>query len=274
MFSRSSCRETQRNDWVMPQLKIMTFVGLIIVMCLSIWRLDLIMETVGNRIRKLPPPKTMLTPRVEHTLTPLVHPDGMMPTMPSRFQLQSYIHSSPSKESSYNEQSRVAFSSWTHGKDYCIELIQGTKNATLIEWAAHHRPTTEITNRYIDAVLRSCDDFLRLGDYIHRPVNFNEERFPLAYAILVYRDPAQVERLLHAIYRPQNYYCVHVDSKVSELKNQCRTWGILHFTGIFIKKRMYFIQITIKGVSKCTVQNTLALVQQQSGIGLSKLNTE
>ena len=232
IFSRSSCRETQTNDWAMSQFKRLIFEGLIIVLCLSLWRLDLRMETVKNRIRKLPAPKTMLPPRVEHTTMPSMYPDGGMPTIPSLFQLQSYKHSSPSKESSYNEQSRVAFSSWTHVKDYCIELIQGTTNSSLIEWAAHHRPTTEVASRYIDAVLRSCDDFLRLGDYIHRPVNFNEERFPIAYAILVYRDPAQVERLLHAIYRPQNYYCIHIDSKVSELKNQCRTWGILHFKWI------------------------------------------
>ena len=27
----------------------------------------------------------------------------------------------------------------------------------------------------------------------------------------MYKDPDQVERLLRAIYRPQNYYCIHVD---------------------------------------------------------------
>ena len=42
-----------------------------------------------------------------------------------------------------------------------------------------------------------------------------EEEFPLAFSILMYRDVFQVERLLRAIYRPQNTYCIHVDSKVS-----------------------------------------------------------
>ena len=176
------------------------------------------METVRNRKWKLPAPKTVLTPRVEHTTTGSVHTDGVMPVMPSRFQLQSFNHSSPLKESSHNDQSSMTFSSWFHVKDYCIELIQGTKNSSLVEWTAYHQPTIKEASRYLNAVLKSCDDFLRLGDYIHKPVNFDEGCFPIANAILVYQDPAQVERLLHAIYRPQNYYCIHIDSKVSEFK--------------------------------------------------------
>ena len=211
-------RVPQTKDWAMPQFRRLLFEGLIIVLCLSIWRLDLRMETVRNRKWMLPAPKTVLTPRVENATSGSVHADGVMPAIPSRFQLQSFEHSSPLNESSHNDQSSMAVSSWTHVKDYCIELIQGTKNSSLVEWAAYHQPTIKEASRYINAVLKSCDDFLRLGDYVHKPVNFDEGGFPIAYAILVYQDPAQVERLLHAIYRPQNYYCIHVDSKVSELK--------------------------------------------------------
>ena len=44
--------------------------------------------------------------------------------------------------------------------------------------------------------------------------SLEEESFPLAYSILVYKDAEQVYRLLRAIYRPNNYYCLHVDKKV------------------------------------------------------------
>ncbi|ESO98133.1 hypothetical protein LOTGIDRAFT_70416, partial [Lottia gigantea] len=38
-----------------------------------------------------------------------------------------------------------------------------------------------------------------------------ERNFPIAYNILLHKDFIQSEFLLRAIYRPQNYYCVHVD---------------------------------------------------------------
>ena len=33
------------------------------------------------------------------------------------------------------------------------------------------------------------------------------------FSILFYKDLDQVVRLLRAIYRPQNYYCLHIDKK-------------------------------------------------------------
>jgi len=44
-----------------------------------------------------------------------------------------------------------------------------------------------------------------------------EAEFPLAFSIAMYRDVEQAERLLRAIYQPQNLYCIHVDLKSSLL---------------------------------------------------------
>ncbi len=43
-----------------------------------------------------------------------------------------------------------------------------------------------------------------------------EQDFPLAYAILTYNHAEQLDRLLRMIWRPQNFYCIHVDSKSSD----------------------------------------------------------
>ena len=40
-----------------------------------------------------------------------------------------------------------------------------------------------------------------------------EKSFPLAFTFVVYNSPQQVLRLLRLLYRPQNTYCVHYDSK-------------------------------------------------------------
>jgi len=44
-----------------------------------------------------------------------------------------------------------------------------------------------------------------------------EAEFPLAFSIAMYTDVEQTERLLRAIYQPQNLYCIHVDTKSSLL---------------------------------------------------------
>ena len=60
----------------------------------------------------------------------------------------------------------------------------------------------------------SCDQYKRLRGYITSPLSEEEEKFPIAYSLVIYKDLDWAERLLRAIYRPQNYYCVHLDQKV------------------------------------------------------------
>ncbi|XP_046338983.2 beta-1,3-galactosyl-O-glycosyl-glycoprotein beta-1,6-N-acetylglucosaminyltransferase-like [Haliotis rufescens] len=61
---------------------------------------------------------------------------------------------------------------------------------------------------------RSCKDFVRNRGYI---INSNPEEtgFPIAFSIVMYKDVEQVERLLRAIYRPSNIYCIHMDGKTA-----------------------------------------------------------
>ncbi|VDP85193.1 unnamed protein product [Echinostoma caproni] len=66
--------------------------------------------------------------------------------------------------------------------------------------------------------------------YIVRP---EEREFPLAFSLIVYTDADRVLRLFRAIYRPHNYYCIHIDRKskpefvnVTERLKQCP--GVSH----------------------------------------------
>ncbi|XP_074659037.1 beta-1,3-galactosyl-O-glycosyl-glycoprotein beta-1,6-N-acetylglucosaminyltransferase-like [Tubulanus polymorphus] len=60
-----------------------------------------------------------------------------------------------------------------------------------------------------------CNAFRRDRKYILHPLTETERQFPIAFSILIYADLERFERLLRMIYRPQNYYCVHVDAKSS-----------------------------------------------------------
>ena len=48
-------------------------------------------------------------------------------------------------------------------------------------------------------------------------LNGKERDFPLAFSINIYKHVEQFERLLRAIYRPQNLYCIHIDKKSPDI---------------------------------------------------------
>ena len=61
------------------------------------------------------------------------------------------------------------------------------------------------------ALTADCANFTTSRRYIMDPLSEVERDFPIAYSILMYKHIEQFERLLRAIYRPQNFYCIHVD---------------------------------------------------------------
>ena len=81
---------------------------------------------------------------------------------------------------------------------------------------------------------RNCDDFIRQNGYIVDPLSEREERFPLAFSMVVYKDIEQVERLLRAIYRPQNVYCIHVDVKSKDPFFQAMSSIVSCFPNVFL----------------------------------------
>lgn len=62
-------------------------------------------------------------------------------------------------------------------------------------------------------ITTNCTSFQKSRGYIMSSLTKEEEDFPLAFSLIVYKDAEMVERLFRAIYRPQNYYCFHVDAK-------------------------------------------------------------
>ncbi len=63
---------------------------------------------------------------------------------------------------------------------------------------------------------KDCIRFKTERGYVRRSLSNEEEEFPIAFSILLYKDLQQVERLLRAIYRPNNIYCLHVDGYSSD----------------------------------------------------------
>lgn len=80
----------------------------------------------------------------------------------------------------------------------------------------------------------SCDKFITARKYVMSSITVEEESFPLAYSIVVHQGAGLVERLLRSIYRPQNYYCIHVDKKVQDSFFDAMTVIANCFPNVFI----------------------------------------
>ena len=96
----------------------------------------------------------------------------------------------------------------------CENILHGSKNEIQNAkiYTERHAKNVTSDHQYLEDLM-DCKAFKRKRMYIERPLHEEEENFPIAYAIMVYKDASQVERLFRMIYRPQNLYCLHVDAK-------------------------------------------------------------
>ncbi|XP_047237369.1 beta-1,3-galactosyl-O-glycosyl-glycoprotein beta-1,6-N-acetylglucosaminyltransferase-like [Girardinichthys multiradiatus] len=116
--------------------------------------------------------------------------------------------------------------SWLEYKDHdfgpesicnCSAIQQGDQEALqeakLLTITKHFRKTIQIPDEYYINQTQDCRQFKSKRKYITLPLSKEEEEFALAYSIVVHHKVQNFERLLRAIYAPQNIYCVHVDKK-------------------------------------------------------------
>ncbi|CAK6966448.1 beta-1%2C3-galactosyl-O-glycosyl-glycoprotein beta-1,6-N-acetylglucosaminyltransferase-like [Scomber scombrus] len=75
------------------------------------------------------------------------------------------------------------------------------------------RKSVQIPDEFYVNATQDCREFQSRRKYLTFPLSQKEEDFPLAYSMVVHHKVQSFERLLRAIYAPQNIYCVHVDNK-------------------------------------------------------------
>ena len=78
----------------------------------------------------------------------------------------------------------------------------------------YHENLKSVVYQYnVPKKLDECDSYLSAKEFAREPADTEEAEFRIAFSILIYKDFHQFEKLLRAVYRPQNYYCIHVDLK-------------------------------------------------------------
>lgn len=88
----------------------------------------------------------------------------------------------------------------------------------------------------------TCDEFKHQRSYITDSLTKEEKDFPIAFSLLIFKEIEQVERLLRAIYRPQNFYCIHIDKKAKKEFLDRISWIADCFDNVFITNRSVDVQ--------------------------------
>ncbi|XP_029952870.1 beta-1,3-galactosyl-O-glycosyl-glycoprotein beta-1,6-N-acetylglucosaminyltransferase 3-like [Salarias fasciatus] len=100
----------------------------------------------------------------------------------------------------------------------CSAVISGDTEGKRGELAAllsskkrHHFLSEDF---YLNAT-EDCSAYIADRGFITVPLSMEENDFPIAYSMVIHEKIEMFERLLRAVYAPQNIYCVHVDQKSS-----------------------------------------------------------
>ncbi|CAG5122441.1 unnamed protein product, partial [Candidula unifasciata] len=124
--------------------------------------------------------------------------------------IQHAVQSSPVEELLNSIPAQVK----VNGVD-CVAIFNGSKNETAAAKSIARNASEPLSDEFYINVTTDCVNFQKLRGYIMSSLTQEEEQFPIAYSIMAYKDSEMVERLLRVIYRPQNFYCIHIDLKAS-----------------------------------------------------------
>ncbi|KAJ8413949.1 hypothetical protein AAFF_G00065470 [Aldrovandia affinis] len=99
----------------------------------------------------------------------------------------------------------------------CTKLIkqdpEEMERVKILSITRSFRAKTRTTDTQFTEWARNCEHFRVRRKYFPFPLSQEEAEFPIAYSIVVHHKIQTLERLLRAIYAPQNIYCLHVDKK-------------------------------------------------------------
>lgn len=104
------------------------------------------------------------------------------------------------------------------------------------------------SDKDVKAFTTNCEDFKKRRAYPTFARSAEELDYPIAYTIVAHTTAAQLERLLRAIYQPQNVYCIHPDAN-SPLDFQLAVYGLVKcFPNVFIPSKVEHVQY--RGVTR------------------------
>ncbi|XP_069018391.1 beta-1,3-galactosyl-O-glycosyl-glycoprotein beta-1,6-N-acetylglucosaminyltransferase 3 [Embiotoca jacksoni] len=90
---------------------------------------------------------------------------------------------------------------------------------------------------YLNAT-KDCPAYFEKRRFITVPLSEEEGNFPIAYSMVIHEKIEMFERLLRAVYAPQNIYCVHVDQKSSTDFQRAVEAIVSCFPNVFVASKL------------------------------------
>lgn len=87
-------------------------------------------------------------------------------------------------------------------------------------------------------VTKDCVGYVENRGFFTVPLSKEEIDFPIAYSMVIHEKIEMFERLLRAIYTPQNIYCVHVDQKASKEFQAAVEAIVSCFPNVFVASKL------------------------------------
>ena len=125
----------------------------------------------------------------------------------------------------------------------CARLFQNdrTEIAAAEKYQKEH-PKVVVSDENYSLHATNCNKFKKERRYIVDSISQEEYEFPIAFSIVMFKEVEQTERLLRAIYRPQNFYCIHVDRKASDQVQEAIASIARCFDNVLIPERRFSVQ--------------------------------
>ncbi|TDH09561.1 hypothetical protein EPR50_G00088790 [Perca flavescens] len=87
-------------------------------------------------------------------------------------------------------------------------------------------------------VTKDCSSYIKNRGFITAPLSQEEKDFPIAYSMVIHEKIEMFERLLRAVYTPQNIYCVHVDQNSSKEYQKAVEAIVSCFSNVFVASKL------------------------------------
>ncbi|XP_054631783.1 beta-1,3-galactosyl-O-glycosyl-glycoprotein beta-1,6-N-acetylglucosaminyltransferase 3 [Dunckerocampus dactyliophorus] len=87
-------------------------------------------------------------------------------------------------------------------------------------------------------VTQECEAYVAHRGFFMFPLSEEERDFPIAYSMVIHDQIEMFERLLRAVYAPQNVYCVHVDRKSTKKFHLAVEAIVSCFENVFIAGKL------------------------------------
>lgn len=100
----------------------------------------------------------------------------------------------------------------------------------------------DLEDESIVKLTADCQRYTDARGYNDITPSEEEKQFPLAYSLVVHKNMPMVERILRAIYAPNNIYCIHYDQKSSKSFIAAVNSLVKCFPNVFIASKLESVQ--------------------------------